>query len=206
MKRTNTSFFYFFRVAPYIISDYIRRLLNYCYSLYIRNILYEAKDVHFERPTAMKGGRNISIGDKTYFSSHLELCAWETYQGQKFSPIIKIGQNCSFGRNNHISSINLIQIGDHFLTGRNVTICDNNHGQTNYDELIMPPLQRPLYSKGRIIIGDNVWLGDKVTILAGVTIGDGVVVAANSVVTKDVPPYCVVAGNPAKIIKTTAKI
>lgn len=59
-----------------------------------------------------------------------------------------------------------------------------------------------MVSKGPVIIEDNVWIGDKATILANVTIGKGAVVAANSVVTKDVPAYSVVAGIPAKVIKT----
>ncbi|WP_285946812.1 CatB-related O-acetyltransferase, partial [Thomasclavelia cocleata] len=55
--------------------------------------------------------------------------------------------------------------------------------------------------KAPVVIGDNVWIGANVTILPGVTIGDYVVVAAGSVVTKDVPAYCVVGGNPARVIK-----
>jgi len=57
------------------------------------------------------------------------------------------------------------------------------------------------YSKGPVIIGNDVWLGRKVTIVSGVTIGDGSVVGAHSVVTKDIPPYCVAAGNPARVVK-----
>ena len=56
-------------------------------------------------------------------------------------------------------------------------------------------------SKGEVEIGNNVWIGDKATILAGVVIGDNVIVAANSVVTKSVPSNTIVAGSPAKIIK-----
>ena len=66
---------------------------------------------------------------------------------------------------------------------------------------MLPPQKRPLYSKGAVFIGDNVWIGDKATILPGVKIGEGAVVAANAVVTKDVPAYSMVAGNPAKVIK-----
>ena len=63
------------------------------------------------------------------------------------------------------------------------------------------PLKRQVVSKGPVIIGDNVWIGEKSTIVANVKVGQGSIVAANSVVTKDVPPYCVVAGCPAKIVK-----
>ncbi len=96
-----------------------------------------------------------------------------------------------------ISSINRIEIGEWRLTGKWVTITDHSHGTTNMTDLIKRPIERPLYSKGPIRIGNNVWIGDKVTILPSVTIGDGVVVAANSVVSKDIPSYTVAAGNPA---------
>lgn len=56
-------------------------------------------------------------------------------------------------------------------------------------------------SKGDVVIGNDVWIGYKATILSGVTIGDGAVVGAHSLVTKDVPPYTIVAGNPAKIVR-----
>lgn len=62
-------------------------------------------------------------------------------------------------------------------------------------------MNRPLYSRGPVIIGDNVWIGDKATILPGVTVGEGAVIAANAVITKDVPAFSMVAGNPAIIIK-----
>ena len=68
--------------------------------------------------------------------------------------------------------------------------------------MLQDPLKRPIVSKGPVRIGDNVWIGDKATILPNVSIGNGAIIAANAVVTKDVPPYSVAAGNPAKIIKT----
>ena len=55
---------------------------------------------------------------------------------------------------------------------------------------------------GGVVIEDNVWIGDKASILSGVTIGKGAIVACNAVVTKDVPPRSLVAGSPAKVIKT----
>lgn len=62
------------------------------------------------------------------------------------------------------------------------------------------PTQRKLYSKGPVVIGNNVWIGDKVTILPGITISDGAVIGANAVVNKDIPPYSLAVGNPIKIV------
>lgn len=82
-----------------------------------------------------------------------------------------------------------------------VYISDHSHGEITRAELDLPPLGRLLYSKGPIIIGNNVWIGEKVCILPNVRIGDGAVIGANSVVTKDIPPHSVAAGSPAKVIK-----
>ena len=120
---------------------------------------------------------------------------------QRFTPKMVIGENCNFGAYNHITCAYSITIGNNLLTGKWVTITDNAHGSTDLQTLQAPPSQRPVVSKGFVVIGNNVWIGEKATILPNVTIGDGAVVAANSVVTKDVPPYCIVAGNPARIIK-----
>ena len=158
----------------------------------------------------LHGTKYISIGDNTKIGNWVYLTAWDCYSciingtetKQHFSPKIIIGKECSISSYNHITCINKIQFGDHVLTGKWVTITDNNHGTTDKETLTIPPTKRPLHSKGPVIIGNNVWIGDKATILPGVTIGDGAVIAANSVVTKDVPAYSLAAGNPAKIIKT----
>lgn len=116
-------------------------------------------------------------------------------------PEIIIGDGCWFGANNHITANYSIHIGRNLLTGKHVTISDNNHGNTDRDSLTIAPNKREIVSKGAIVIGDNVWIGEGAIILSGVTIGNGAVVAANSVVTKDVPPFAVIGGNPARIIK-----
>ncbi len=89
-----------------------------------------------------------------------------------------------------------VTIGKYLHTGRGLTIFSTNHNyrSQNYipydlEDLIMP-----------VIIKDFVWIGANVTILPGVTIGEGVVVGGGAVVTKDVPDYAIVGGNPAKII------
>jgi len=157
----------------------------------------------------IKGEKYIHIGDGTSFGDGVYLTAWEKFVSiidgkdieQKLSPCIMIGRNCCFGAYNHITCTNSVIIGDNVLTGKWITITDNSHGRTDNETLHIEPIKRPLHSKGPVKIGNNVWIGDKATILPGVTIGDGAVIAANAVVTKDVPAYSIVGGNPAMLIK-----
>lgn len=161
-----------------------------------------AKGVFFPTDLTSLGEDCITIGEGTHIGEHCILTAWKTTcTGGDFHPELVIGNNCSFGEYNHITSTNKIIIGDNLLTGRWVTITDNSHGKTDLKTLQQPPLMRLVTSKGPVVIGKNVWIGDKATILPGVTIGDGAVIAANAVVTKDIPAYSVAAGNPANIIK-----
>lgn len=158
------------------------------------------QSVSFSHIGLILGFKCIKIGDNTTFGDYLYLTAWESIN-YNTKPLLTIGSNCSFGAFNHITCTNNIQIGNGVLTGKWVTVTDNSHGDTNYESLQVMPINRKIVSKGPVIICDNVWIGDKATILPGVTIGKGAVVAANAVVTKDVPAFCIVGGNPAKIIK-----
>lgn len=192
---------------PYGTFVYLQKKLRRLRSLWLQNFFAECDtSVSFGSVGELRGMKNIRIGRQTSFNDGVYLTAWDNFDGCEYSPIIVIGNGCSFGPFNHITSINKILIGDNFLTGKWVTITDNSHGTTDYNDLKNKPTKRPLVSKGPVIIGKNVWVGDKVTILPGVTIGDGAVIAANSVVTKDVSAYSVVAGSPAKIIKCADKI
>ena len=133
------------------------------------------------------------------FDRHLQLTAVEAIQG--ITPKLIIGNNCIFGKENHITCAYEILIGENLRTGNNVLITDNSHGNPHdREELQIAPDDRPLYSNGRVVIGNNVWIGSKATILGGVHIGDGAIIGANAVVTKDVPPYTIAVGNPARII------
>lgn len=157
------------------------------------------KGTRFSKVEYLTGHQHIHVGKNTIFLPHLFLTAWGEYDD---SIKISIGDYCSIGAYCHISAYNKVSIGNHVLIGKWVSIVDNDHGNTNKESLMIPPIERKLVSKGPIVIGNHVWIGDKVTILSGVTIGEGAVIAANAVVTKDVPAYSVVVGNPAKIVKT----
>lgn len=143
----------------------------------------------------------MCIKENTFISNNCILECWKSFNNIKYKPLLEIGESCQLGEFTHISVINHVSLGNNVLTGRFVLITDNSHGITSKEDCGESPIKRPLYTKGAVIIGNNVWIGDKATICPGVTIGDGAVIAANSVVTKDVDAYTVVAGTPAKLIK-----
>lgn len=176
-----------------------RVIASVFHSTWIRRSFKCAGFIRVCPPITLKNPKCISLGDNVKIGSNAILTVWENSAGDKGG--IEIGNDCNLGENINVTSANHIKIGNNVLTGRWVTITDNNHGKTDIDSLSLPPLSRQLVSKGPVIIGDSVWLGDKVVVLPGVTIGDGAVVAANSVVTKDIPSFCVAAGVPARIIK-----
>ena len=108
---------------------------------------------------------------------------------------VLIGHRTRIGMSNVL--IGPVTIGNDVILAQNVVMSGLNHG---YEDINIPPHKQPVTRK-IIILEDEVWVGANSVILAGVTIGKHAVVAAGSVVTKNVPPYSVVAGNPARVIK-----
>lgn len=129
-------------------------------------------------------GRNVEIGKNCEISSM-----------GKF----ELGSHCWIGNNFYAKADGGITIGSGTIISRNCEIWTSNHNYDS-DDLQCIPYDRRMINKP-VVIGENCWLGSRVTIIPGVTIGEGVVVGAGSVVTKDIPDYAVVGGNPAKIIK-----
>lgn len=152
----------------------------------------------FTYPQYIEIGDNVKIGWRCVFE------CWNHYHGEakfEMSPMLTIGNCSAIGDESHISCARKMVIGNGVLMGRKIFITDNNHGSSDRTMLDISPFDRPLTSSGPVVIEDDVWIGEKVSIMPNVTIGKGAIVAANAVVTKDVPPYAVVGGCPARIIK-----
>lgn len=134
---------------------------------------------------------SIDIGPKCYLSRDCKLYATPESQ-------ITIGRNFSANANVMINvrGRGSITIGDNVLIGPNVVLRANNHIFERTDMLINDQGM----TEGAIIIGNDVWIASNAVILQNVTIGDGAIVAAGAVVTKDVPSYTIVGGVPARMI------
>lgn len=168
------------------------------------NCIYDSSTVFYPEASVitMNGHDSISIGPNTHIRGTLL-----TYpQGGKIS----IGNTCYIGDNTRIWSSKNITIGDHVLIAHNVNIFDDiTHPidpierRKHAEEIFTTGFPKEINSLDPkpIVIKDDAWIGCNSIILRGITIGEAAVVAAGSVVTKDVPPYTIVAGNPAKIVK-----
>lgn len=152
-------------------------------------------DVRLLKPQYIVVGSGSSICNGCEIS-----CSYEP-NSIGHEPQMIIGNGVSIGERAHITCANKMIIGDGVLTGKGVLITDNAHGVSDRELLDMAAMARPVTSHGPVIIEDNVWIGEKASIMPNVTIGRGAIVAANAVVTKDVPPYSVVAGIPARVVK-----
>lgn len=163
-----------------------------------------AKNLHvWGRPVMISGTKHMTVGNNVEICRMARIDAITYYPntGQHFEPVLKIADNVVIQLSCHIGCINRVEIGEYTTMGARTYITDHTHGSVELDDLKLPPRHRKLYSKGPVIIGKCVAIGEGCVIMPGVTIGDHAVIGANAVVTKDIPPYCVAAGNPAKVIK-----
>lgn len=123
---------------------------------------------------------------------------------------VKIGDHCLLGPRCVVGAVNLVAIGSNVMISNNVTIIDNNNHPVNPTDrkIMISTGYASVYRSWKyavskpIFIHDNVWIGRNSIINKGVTIGENSIVAACSVVTKDVPANSIVAGNPAKVVKS----
>lgn len=191
-----------YRVFSPKLFNWLNFKCNQLYSMWkVNEFKQSGSGFYFQYPFYLIGGKHITIGDKFYCEHRLRLDAWDEFLGDKFNPEIIIGNNVSIQKDCHIGAINKIVIGNNVLLASRVYISDHFHGQITKEALLLSPAQRKLYSKGPIIIEDNVWLGEGVVVLPGVTIGENSIVGANAVVTKSIPKNSVAGGSPARIIR-----
>lgn len=144
----------------------------------------------------LSGCKNISIGNNTTI---LDNCRLAVY-GDNDKPNIAIGDNCyiGFGFSALASSKGFINIGNNVLFASNVLVTNENHG-INPDSKV-PYMAQELTAEN-VRIGDGCWIGEKVCILSGVSIGEKSIIGAGSVVTKSIPSFSIAVGNPAKVLK-----
>jgi acetyltransferase-like isoleucine patch superfamily enzyme len=142
-----------------------------------------------EGPVDVSGGTRITMGDHVRLGRGI--CLRALGSGR-----LRIGSHSYIGNNNIIVAHESVEIGNDCLVAPGCYIADVNHGIVG-DRVIR---EQPLVSKP-ITIGNDVWLGAGCSLLPGVTVNDGAVVGARSVVTKDVPKGAIVAGAPAKVIR-----
>lgn len=146
-----------------------------------------------------KGFDNLHCNNGVYIGNDSRFLFVTEYAGEEYKPEIRIGKDvCIENRFSALAAAPII-IGDNCLFASDVMITSENHG--------MNPEETSSYSKtkllaDKVVIGDGCWLGEKVSILPGVTLGQRTIVAAGAVVTKSFPAYSLIGGVPARLLKT----
>jgi lipopolysaccharide O-acetyltransferase len=154
------------------------------------------------RPAYIRGVRWIALGERFTCGRGLRMDAlgYPSTQG----PLIRIGSDVALNDYVHIGAACSVSIGDRVLIASKVFISDHNHGSYGnggiHTDPRIPPEMRDLMASP-IVIEDDVWIGECVSVLPGVRIGKGSIVGTMSTVTRDIPPYSVAVGSPARVVK-----
>ena len=139
---------------------------------------------------------NIIVGDYTYYDDPVDSEHFENHVTHHYDFIgdkLIIGKFCAIAR-----GVEFVMNGANHRMNSVTTYPFNIMG--GGWEKFTPPMEDLPY-KGDTVVGNDVWIGQNVTVMPGVHIGDGVIIGANSVVAKDIPPYCIAAGNPCRVIR-----
>lgn len=166
----------------------------------LRNSLRKRKldiktDVSLGREIHITGAGNLCLANNVRIEDECSFC-FNPINGN--IPKIIIGEGSLIGKRNDFGCSESIVVEDYVITAPYVHFTDRNHC---FDDIEAPIMRQPTTIKGPIRIGRGSWIGFGAQIMSGVTIGRQCVVAAGAIVVKDVPDYCVVGGNPAKILK-----
>jgi len=174
----------------YSPSEFIKN----CWSLFVTKLFFRPARL-VRRPVYIRGRKGMAFGEG--FTTGYR-CRFELFNAQD-GVKLHIGKNCKLGDNVHITASENVTIGDNLLSASNVFISDTNHGGDDANPNIAPD-DREL-TTAPVTIGDNVWIGEGVCILAGTKVGDGCILGAHSVVKGDIPAYTIVVGAPARAVK-----
>jgi acetyltransferase-like isoleucine patch superfamily enzyme len=181
----------------------VRKLLRPA-GRYVRVILYRLSGVRIgegsriQRPYLILSPESLLIGENSIIYPDAYITPLKEWAGLRHTPEIKIGNGVYIGRHAYFAAIDSIEIADGCVLSEYVYITDHAHG---FHPERGPIMEQPLESKGPVHIGRNCFLGFRVSIMPGVTLGDHCVVGANSVVTRSFPAYSMIAGCPAKVVK-----
>ena len=171
------------------------------------------KSVIFGKGLVLRHPGRIVLGDRTAIDDYCLLDAAGDEAGMVVGEGSIISRNCviqcktaaiTIGHSADIGCNVILTANDSISIGNNVLIAGNCYiggGRYRTDRLDIPMMKQGLYTKGPIVIGDDVWLGAGATVLDGVQIGRGCIVGAGAMVTKDLPEYAIATGVPAKIVK-----
>lgn len=146
----------------------------------------------------IQGSDNISVGPDSVIGRQSEIMLTKNHFSQTLSPCLLIGKHVRITARCRITCANKIVIEDDVLIAPDVFITDHNHG--------LNPEAVDGYSSQKLIVRETVirkgvWIGQKACVLAGVEIGEHSVIGAGSIVTHDIPSFCIAVGNPARVIK-----
>lgn len=178
----------------------INRLLNFVkrrlfYIINKNKFRFLSPQAHIQRLLRVDGKENISIHKDVIIQKMTWIAAMPLTKAKKCH--LSIGEGTIIGHFNHIFATGEIEIGKKVLTADKVFISDNQH---DFSSIKIPILEQGVIQLPKVIIGDGSWIGENVCIM-GASIGRNCVIGANSVVTKDIPDYCVAVGSPARVIK-----
>ena len=174
------------------------------YSAYIRHQCRQCGELKLgSTQLHLFGLRYMEFGDQVemHFNARVQCIDYFQPTDQHFKPRLILHDHVVVQAMCHIGCIDRVEIGEWSTMGARCYITDHTHGGTSREELLLPPRKRPLVSRGPVKIGKYVHLGEGVCVMPGVTIGDYSVIGAGAVVTRDIPPFSVAVGSPAKVIK-----